>query len=404
MSRIAKIFLFFVINLLSIYAWSVGSQLRGLRVDPAYFGSLFPGVDAAQIAERVTNDAIRSGATTLFLYAYSPLHGSFYQTTYPLTEVEEYMGRENAFALVYAAAIAKGLKVIAVIPVNDFKLVWQEHPEWRSKLIDGSDYKPFSRTHHLSAWHPEFRDWFKGFVTDLLVKFPNLYALEAVEPTVDCFWTGEPDYNPTANAEFQRRYPKGHLGDENWKKIRALGITELIGTMASLAHSHNIQAAVVQTWPAGHSGNLLNSTEVRDQVGFDFDGILNLKGAEKIDLITGEFLWQQWAAEYGGSLFTPAWTKKAAKEFISFVRNRSTPILHVEISPWYAKNTSVTPTLEEFGKTLKAISAMGFGIDVYDHSQIETRQAWSILSDWNSREAPESPESRLSTENTMGAE
>ncbi|MDG0818125.1 hypothetical protein [Bdellovibrio svalbardensis] len=388
-------FLFWALTLLSFPAWSE-TPLRGLRVDPAYFSSLYPEMNAQQIANLVVNEAATAGATALFLYAYSSLHGSFYLTSYPLTEIEEPMGSENIFSLVYTAARSRGLKVIAVIPINDFKLVWQEHPGWRSKLSNGEDYKPFVRTHHLSAWHPEFRLWLKGFVTDLLNKFPGLYAIEVVEPTVDCFWTGAPDYNPAANAAFKKKFPKGKLGDENWRKIRALGMTELIASVARTAHAHNIRAAVVQTWPSGYDGKLLTSDQVRDQVGFDFDGALNLKGPEKIDILTGEFLWQQWAAEYGGEVFTPAWTQKAAHDFVSFVRNRSTPIIHVEISPWYGQTTTVNPTIEEFKDTLKSINNMGLGIDVYDHSQIEGRQAWSALGNWIRTERP--------TENTKAAE
>lgn len=396
MTRAISFLLMTLTLLISLGAWSETASLRGLRVDPAYFGTLYPGVDIQQIAQKVVNEAAAVGTTTLFLYAYSPLHGSFYQTSYPLTEIEDDMGREDAFSHVYTAARAKGLKVIAVIPVNDFKLVWEEHPTWRSKLANGDDYKPFARTHHLSAWHPEFRNWFQGFVNDLLGKFPDLYALEAVEPTVDCFWTGASDYNPTATAAYKRRFPNGTLGDANWKKVRALGITELIGTMSRAAHAHGIFSAVVQTWPAGYSGALLSPALIRDQVGFDFDGVLNLKGAEKVDIIIGEFLWQQWAAEYGGSVFNPAWTKKVSRDFFAFVKNRSWPILHVEISPWHGQKNSVTPSLEEFKETLRSIAGLGLGIDVYDYSQIENRQAWSVLSEWNTQSTP--------TVNTTGAE
>ncbi|MFV8258225.1 hypothetical protein ACNQKP_10475 [Bdellovibrio bacteriovorus] len=368
--------------LTSISAYAQGVTMRGLRVDPAYFSRLYPNQSIEAIARRVVTQAKRAGANTLFLYAYSPLHGSFYRTTYPFTEVEEQMGEDNVFLEVYNTARTQGLKVVAVIPVNDFKKLWEEHPDWRSKMRNGLDYKPFSRTHHLSAWHPAYRAWFRGYVHDLLQKFPDLYAIEAVEPTVDCFWTGEPDYNPVSNAEFQRRHPLAALGDATWLKFRAQGLTNLVAIMSTVAHEHNILSAVVHTWPAHATGRLMSSEQIRDQVGFDFDGTLNLEGPEKIDIIVGEFLWQQWAGEYGGSVFTPEWTRRASLDFVRFVSGRSLPILHVEISPWYGQDSMVQPTLQEFQRTLWAIRDLGYGIDVYDHSQIEDRRAWSVLSDW----------------------
>lgn len=375
----------FLSFLVATAAHGENSSLRGLRVDPGYFSRLFPDDTIEEIALNIVQQASQAGTNTLFLYAYSPLHGAYYPTDYQYAEVEEHMGRQNAFAVVYSTARAHGLKVVAVIPVNDFKLVWQEHPEWRSKLRDGRDYKPFTRTHYLSAWHPKYRSWYQGFIEDLLQKFPDLYALEAVEPTVDCFWTGDPDYNPAATAEFRKRYPKGTLGDSNWKKLRAKGLTDLVAIMSRLAHRKKIQSAVVHTWPPGPNGKLMSSNALLEHVGFDFNGVLNLKGEEKLDLINGEFLWQQWAGEYGGTVFTPEWTRKAALDFIAFVNGRSSPIIHVEISSWHGQTHTVTPTLHEFQRTLQVIHDLGYGIDVYDHSQIQDREAWEALSYWHPR-------------------
>ena len=217
----------------------------------------------------------------------------------------------------------------------------------------------------------------------MLQKFPDLHAIEAVEPSVDCFWTAEPDYNPAANAEFKRRYPQALLGDGTWLKFRAQGLTDLVAIMSKVAHEHGILSAVVHTWPAHANGRLMSSEQIRDQVGFDFDSVLNLQGLEKIDIIVGEFLWQQWAGEYGGAVFTPERTRRASLDFVRFVAGRSLPILHVEISPWYGQDSMVQPTLQEFQRTLWAIRDLGYGIDVYDHSQIEDRRAWSVLADWN---------------------
>ncbi|QDK38684.1 hypothetical protein [Bdellovibrio sp. NC01] len=394
MKYLCSVFILLVLIPLTACAQNVSAEndMRSLRVDPAYFADLYPHQLPSVIAKTVIANAKKAGVNTIFLYAYSAEHGAFYQTDYPFTEIEEHMGVLNAFAYVVDEAKAANIKVIAVTPVNDFRIAWLAHPEWRSKLQSGADYKPFARTFHLSAWHPEFREWFKGYVHDLLTRFPSLTGIEAVEPTVDCLWTGEPDYNPAVITEFRRRYPQSPLGGNDWNKVRALGITQLVAIVSKAAHQHKMISGVVQTWPAYYDGTLMSPATIRDSVGFDFDGVLNLQGDEKLDFVIGEFLWQQWAGEYGGNIFTPAWTRYAANEFLKFIDTRSVGVLHVEISPWTGQHSTVTPTVQEFADTLKEIRDMGAAIDVYDHSQIERRQAWDALLQW------------VTTDNTTGAE
>lgn len=353
--------------------------LKGLRVDPSYFYQLYPRASVKEIARTVVNNAKTAHVNTLFLYAYNPGNGAFYPTHYPMTEVEVDLGRNNIFGAIVSEANVQGLRVIAVIPVNDFETVWIQNPSWRSKMPTGSDYKPFPRAFFLSAWHPEFRKWLRGFVQDLVNKFPGLYAVEAVEPMVDCYWKMEADFNEYANREFQRQYPQGILGDANWRKVRAQGMTELLGIMAETVHTKKIKTGIVQVWPAFGDGVLFSSREMRDEVGFDLEQILNLKGPQKIDFIVGELMWQQWLAEYGTPVFTPQWSRAAAQGFLNLINNRTDTIIHVEISPWHGQHSTVVPTLAEFHDSIFAIKDIAPGIDVYDHSQIESRQAWSTL-------------------------
>jgi hypothetical protein len=375
--------LFLLLLFLPIIKAEAAPQLRGLRVDPSYFYELYADHSAADIARKVLDEAQAAHVNTLYLYAYNSQNGAFYQTDYPMTEVEFHLGRQNIFSEIYNLALQRGLKVIACLSVFDFKVVWQQQPEWRSKLIDGTDYKPFAHAYLLSTWHPEFRNWFRGFISDLAVRYPKLYAIEAIEPTVDAFWLKQADFNPLANQEFFRQYPQGKLGDSNWKKVRAQGVTQLLAIMAEEAHRLNLSAGVVQTWPAKPNADLYSNDEVRDRIGYNLDEILSLQGNQKMDFVMGEFLWQQWAAEYGNVLFTPEWTRRVAHEFIQFVNMRSQPIIHVEISSWQGEQSTVTPTDAEFYQTLLAIKDFAEGIDVYDHSQIESREAWDELSIWN---------------------
>lgn len=358
------------------------SAIRGLRIDPSYFYYLYPDLTPKQIAQKVIDRVQEAHVNTIFLYAYNPSNGAFYPTNYPLLEIEPAFGTKNIFGEIYSRAKAEGLQVIASISSNDFSTVWNAKPEWRSKLKDGTDYKPMPQVSLLSAWHPEYRAWFQGFVADLAKRFPGLLAIEAIEPTVDCYWNGEPDFNPEAVKAFYKLYPKGTPGDSNWKIARAKGLTDLLGLMAKTAHSLNLKAGVVQTWPALANGELYTFSHVRDFVGFDLNEILNLSGAQKVDFVVGELLWQQWRAEYGMKVFTPQWTKKAAIHFLKMVGTRSTGIIHVEISPWHGHHSSIEPTLNEFQESLQTLRSVAPHIDVYDFSQLENREAWKELSVW----------------------
>ena len=356
--------------------------IRGLRIDPSYFYYLYSELTPKQIAQKVIARVRAAHVNTIFLYAYNPSNGAFYPTDYPLLEIEPFLGSKNIFGEIYSRAKAEGLQVVASISSNDFASVWRSRPQWRSKLQDGSDYKPMPKVFMLSAWHPEYRLWFQGFVADVAKHFPGLLAIEAIEPTVDCYWNGEPDFNPEAVKAFYKLYPKGTLGDSNWKITRAKGLTELLGLMAKTAHTFNIKAGVVQTWPAQESGELYSFSRVRDFVGFDLNEILNLPGAQKMDFVVGELLWQQWRAEYGEKVFTPQWTKQAAQRFLKMVNTRSTGMIHIEISPWHGQNSSIEPTLQEFQQSLQTIRSVASHIDVYDYSQLENREAWKELSAW----------------------
>ncbi|WP_413578429.1 hypothetical protein ACLVWU_07810 [Bdellovibrio sp. HCB290] len=376
-----KWILFLLLPLLPILSFAK-PEVRGLRVDPSYFYELYPTLSATEIAQKVIAKAHEAHVNTLFLYAYVSNHGAFYPTDYPLTEVETHFGEKNIFKELYTLAMAHDFHVVAVISVTDNKSVWDARPAWRSKMLTGQDYKPMSQTYLLSAWHPEYRAWLKGFIQDLTSKFPELYAIEAVEPTVDCYWRMEADYNPEANKAFFARYPAGQLGDDNWKIMRAEGITDLLAMMAEISHSQGIKAGVVQTWPAHSDGSLFKSEEVRDDVGFDLNEILNLQGAKKMDFVVGELLWQQWLGEHGTSVFNPAWTLPASLKFQEIVANRSEVIIHIEISTWHGQHSSVTPNLQQFQESLEVISEVVPHIDVYDYSQIENRSAWDELAAW----------------------
>ena len=174
----------------------------------------------------------------------------------------------------------------------------------------------------------------KGFYENLLALNPDVDGLEAVEPTIDFNWAKDSDYNPVANQKYQALYPIGVLGDQNWLNFRAKGMTDLIAILNNAAALYAKNSYLVQTWPAKPDGSLFSSTVIKDNIGLDLDSILSLTGTAKLNFLMAEFMWQQWAAEYGPANFPVSWTTQAAKTFIAYVNGRSVPLIHVEISPF----------------------------------------------------------------------
>ncbi len=365
-----------------LFAQAQTFAVRGLRVDTSYFYTMYPALTQTQIANKVVSDAKAAGVNTLFLYAYNSVYGALYPTTYAQTIVESGYGRQNIFKEITTVAKTNGLKVVAVVPVNNFKTVWDANPAWRAKNKAGNDYIPFAGSYMLSAWHPDFRIWLKGFYENLLSLNPDIDGLEAVEPTIDFNWAKDADYNAVANQKFQSLYPAGILGDQSWLNFRAKGMTDLISILNNAASLYSKNSYLVQTWPAKPDGSLFSSAVIKDNIGLDFDGILSLTGTSKLKFLMAELMWQQWAAEYGPAQFPVSWTTQAAKTFISYVNGRSVALIHIEISPFTGAYGSITPTTAEFANTLLAIKDLNTGIDVYDYNQIATRNAWAQLTSW----------------------
>ena len=368
--------------LLTVQSQTPYMRLRGLRIDASYFYDLFPNLSPAEITQKIMTDARSSGVNTLFIYAYNSVFGALYPTEYPYTITEGGYGRVNILKELANVAKSYGLKVIGVVPVNNFKSVWDQKPSWRARTNSGQDYTPKKDIFLLSAWHPEFKVWLKGFYRDLLEKNPNLDGIEAVEPSVDYNWLGDTDYNVYANEKFKSLYPKGNLGDQDWFNLRAQGLTDLIGIMSSVAHSYYKESYLIQTWPAKQNGQLFSNEEIKFNLGLNLNDILNLNRVDRPDYIMAELIWQQWAAEYGSDNFTGAWTRRAALKFINFVRSRAQVVVHLEISEFEGQSQRLKPTKEQFLKLLQSLRDLPIGIEVYDYNQISKAQAWSELRQW----------------------
>jgi hypothetical protein len=363
-----------------------GVQSKGVRIDPSYFYNSHPGQSPTQIATDVITTLKNAKANTIYLYAYNSVYGAFYPTTYSNTSVESDLGVHNIFGALVNEAHTQGLKVVAVVPLNNFKKAWQNNSSWRVKNSGGYDYLPVADTYLLSASVTAYKNWYSGFIDDLVAHNPNIDAVEAVEPTLDFLWTGAPDQNSAALSLFTSQFPTSAVGTSNdWRQFRAQQFTNLMALFNQTVHANNKESYVVQTWTIKSDGTLMDSAVIKKSSGFDFIGIATLSGSSKTDHIISEFIWQQWFSEYGTNVFNPEWISSIGNSFITTLKNAGSPsdfILHVEISNFSGAYNSTTPTLSEFARTINAVKTLNAGISVYDYNQIRTRSAFNELSQW----------------------
>lgn len=349
---------------------------RGIRVDPAYFYNSHPGQTAQQIAADVMANLKATGANTVYVYAYNSIYGASYPTTYPFTDVENGYGQQNIFAELTREATRHNLRVVAVVPLNNFKKLWQNQPTWRVKQAAGADYIPAAEVHLLSASVSAFRDWHRGFIDDLITRHPDIYGVEVVEPTLDYHWSGAPDQNAEALAEFQQRHPGASIGSAAWLNFRADEFLNLISSFNQSVHAHGKQTYLIQTWTAQSDGSLMSNTSLRNGSGFDFVGVSRLEGTSKTDNLMVELIWQQWFSEYGNAVFSPEWISTAASELSQTLQSAgavSRLILHLEISQFSGAHNLTVPASDEFGRNLDAGKQSGFGLSIYDYEQLRTR-------------------------------
>ncbi len=162
--------LFSMLTFLSVQtpAQTATPVIKGLRVDPSYFYGSHPGQTVTSVANDIVSKAKSTGTNTLFLYAYNSVYGAWYPTTYAQSAVEGGYGKANIFKEITTVAKNNGIKVVAVVPVNNFRTVWTNNPAWRVRTKAGADYKPFADVYLLSAHNQDYKNWLKGLYQDLL--------------------------------------------------------------------------------------------------------------------------------------------------------------------------------------------------------------------------------------------
>lgn len=358
---------------------------KGIRLDPSYFYSSHGGQSPSAIATDVIGTLKAAGVNTVYLYAYNSVYGAYYPTSYAHTAVENGYGVQDIFGTLTSEAKQQGLQVVAVVPLNNFKKVWQANPTWRVKQAGGADYLPVSNTYLLSASVSDYKTWYMGFIDDLISHNPDIDGVEAVEPTLDYSWSGVPDQNPAALSLFSAHYPSSTVGSADWRNFRAQEFLNLIALFNQRVHLDGKETYLVQTLTAEANGNLMDSATYKNSTGFDYDGLAVLAGSSKTDHLITELIWQQWYSEYGAASFNPEWVSQAGAQLMTRLRGlgcTSDLIMHVEISNFSGASNSTTPSDSEFLRTINAVKSLNTGVSVYDYNQIRTRQAFDELSQW----------------------
>jgi hypothetical protein len=345
---------------------------RSVRFDAGYY---YVGLTATQLAEALAAKWAEQGVSQVYFYAYNPIYGARYHTTYAGNIMEDW-GRLDLLGEMLDACHRHGIRVIAWLYGPIHQQVWETHPEWREKEADGSDYLPNALPYRLCVVHPDFRDWWAGFIQDLLDSYPDLDGIDIAEPEV-AEWGDTACYNPVDTALFEELHPHVAYPGPEWRIYRGDTLTGFLQETAALCHQAGREFHVTQTLTAWADGTLATSDQLRDAIGFDLDGILS-DGDYRPDVFVAELIWQQWQAAYGApEVFTPAWTAWGTQQALARVAGRAALLSHVELVDFGVGGLDGAGT----GLTAQAaLAARPFGLDVYDTSLLDvTPQAWDYL-------------------------
>lgn len=350
---------------------------HSIRLDPGRLYELydFSRHDMSVVAETVAQDIASSGFSRVFVFAYSPLYGAFFQTKYPQTEVENFLGQGNFLKLFVSAAQNRKLDIVFSIPINNYETPWTLNPHWRVKNSSGKDYKPDAQSHYLSASSLEYRQWFLGLTESILKDFPGIQGLEALEPHVDLYWTQQSDFHEDALKAFKSQFPKSQPGSPDWWQFRSQELTGLLGLFFQRINQNQKESHVVQTWPAQQSGNLISAQNLRDLIGLDFVALQSLPSEKRPQFIQIQLLWQQWKAQFGTPNFNPEWVKTATLQLQDFFKSppetSTNLILHIEKSEFKGPRGTIKPSKQEFLSNLRHSVEINLPVDVYDYTQLK---------------------------------
>lgn len=337
----------------------VPESIHAVRFDPSYYYNA--PVRVNKLAQQLAQEWQAHGVNVIFYKAYDPVHGAKYKTSHELNERADY-GRQDLLKYVLKECSARGIRVMAWLPAFQHKPAWEQHPEWRVKNPDGSDYRLNEESYPLCAANPEVRSWWLGLIRDLLEHYDGLAGIDIGEPVVR--WQGA--YCGCASC--QQQIEALGFGDAS-----ALGLTKTLLASMEAIHDFYKLACVTSVVSPKVDGSLFTPAEQRGYTGFDLEALL--EASHKPDWVSLELMWQQWADLYHNpARFNPAWVEGAAAAIREQVAGRSRPLVHLELTP-FGQQSVDGPKLQESMRAARRADLPD--IDLYDTHQIERDEAWS---------------------------
>jgi uncharacterized protein YdaL len=344
-----------------------------IRFDPSYH---YNGKRPQALAKELARKWQDNGINLVFYRAYDPQYGAFYKTEYPLNQMGEF-GKYDLLKYVIKECHKRDIEVFAWFHVLNNAGAWNAHPDWRARAKDNKDYVATGLQYPLCARNPNVKQWWGGFLKDFLENYPNIDGVDFGEPIIS--WSrGDACHCQLCLKAHGKISDTTSLSD-----IRAFPLTQLLWGSISAVHRAGKRACVTTVQTAAPSGNLLTPEQFKENTGFDLLALLHADKDDRPDIICPEFLWQEWKHRYDDKpaapeRFTPDWTEKAVTQFIQWVDVPVDVLTHLEITDF--PNTKLEA--EDFADTIKsAIQGGASGIDVYSSSQMDDKNAWSVLAD-----------------------
>jgi len=344
-----------------------------IRFDPSYYYGR--GQRPRELAKNLARKWHSAGITLVYYRAYDPQHGAFYQTKYPLNSMDDF-GKYDLLRQVIRECHRRQIKVYAWLPVLNHAGAWEANPHWRVITSSGDDYRAEGLLYPLCARRKEVREWWIGFLDDLLKNYPEIDGIDFAEPVVS--WKEE----VACYCDECREAFKVSQNSQMALQIRAQPLTALLGDSIARVHSKGKKAGVTTVQSADKSGRLLTSAEFLKITGFDLDGLLQAEASRTPDLLCPEFIWQELKSreilKSAASAFTPQWTEDALRQFIARLKKPVKVIAHVEITDF----PGVKVDMDALKTSLHAaIQGGASGVDIYSSNELDKKQAWAAISD-----------------------
>ncbi len=343
-------------------------RMIGIRFDPSFFYNR--GLTALELAREEVERWAEAGVNTVFFRVYDPRYGASYRTDHPYNVQTDY-GRQDLLGYVLKQAHKRGIKVIAWLPVLNHLGLWKAKPAWRALRQNGEPYTAPGMPAPLCPRHPGVRQWWLGFVGDLLQHYPELDGIDLAEPLIS--WReGEACYCDLCRTGFANG---GALASGDWKSYRAAPLTSLLQETIKQIRALGKTVVLTAVLPVDARGGLLSFEVLRDRTGLDLEALLS--GSLRPDYLSVELMWQQWASVFKDrDTFNPGWVRNALREARRMAAGRSRVIAHLEATDF----DGVVVTAPELAEAVKtALTAGACGIDIYAASLIEKKKAWGIF-------------------------